>query len=91
MYSRVAASSENDQGSMNLGSKIAPLRSSIPSSAAATQGIAECLTSRSRWVMRRPVRRSYQRLFRSLVASSSCATRLPDRSFGLDLAAFFLP
>ena len=41
-----AASSENDQGSMNLASNTAPVPSTIPSRVAAIQGMAECLTRR---------------------------------------------
>jgi hypothetical protein len=37
-----AASSENDHGSMNLASKTAPVRSTIPSRVAAIHGITWC-------------------------------------------------
>ena len=46
MYFSAAASSENDQGSMNLASNTASVPSTIPSRVAAIQGIAECLTWR---------------------------------------------
>src|SRR5262245_28904067 len=46
MYFSAAASSENDQGSMNLASNTASVPSTIPSRVAAIQGIAECLTRR---------------------------------------------
>ena len=39
-----AASSENDQGSMNLASNTAPLPSTMPSSVAAIQRITGCRT-----------------------------------------------
>ena len=41
-----AASSENDQGSMNLASNTAPVPSTMPSRVAAIQEMAECLTRR---------------------------------------------
>src|SRR5262245_51665512 len=46
MYFSAAASSEKDQGSMNLASKTAPVPSTTPSRVAIIQGIAECLTRR---------------------------------------------
>src|SRR5262249_29440037 len=82
MYFSAAASSENDQGSMNLASKTASVPSTIPSRVAAIQGIAECLTrrctSRTCW----PVLRSYQDRLSSSVALPSCTIRLPDGSAG---------
>ena len=42
MYFSAAASSENDQGSMNLASKTAPVASTRPSSVAAIQRSAGC-------------------------------------------------
>ena len=82
MYFSAAASSENDQGSMNLASNTASVPSTIPSRVAAIQGIAECLTrrctSRTCW----PVLRSYQERLSSSVALPSCTMRLPDRSSG---------
>ena len=47
-----AASSENDQGSMNLASNTASVPSTMPSRVAAIQGMAECLTRR--WTSRDP-------------------------------------
>ena len=44
MYFSAAASSENDQGSMNLASNTASVPSTMPSRVAAIQGMAECLT-----------------------------------------------
>jgi hypothetical protein len=44
MYFLAAASSENDQGSMNLASNTASLPATIPSRVAAIHGIAERLT-----------------------------------------------
>ena len=55
-----AASSENDQGSMNLASNTAPVPSTMPSRVAAIQGMAGCLTRRCTSVTSRPVLRSYQ-------------------------------
>ena len=46
MYFSAAASSENDQGSMNLASNTAPVPSTMPSRVAAIQGCAGCLTPR---------------------------------------------
>src|SRR5438132_4284565 len=43
MYFSAAASSENDQGSINLASNTASVPSTIPSRVAAIQGIVECL------------------------------------------------
>src|SRR5258706_11678672 len=59
MYFSAAASSENDQGSMNLASKTAPISSTRPSRVAAIQAIAECFTRRCTAVTCRPVLRSY--------------------------------
>src|SRR5262249_35222608 len=42
MYFSAAASSENDQGSMNLASNTASVPSTMPSRVAAIQGMAEC-------------------------------------------------
>ena len=77
-----AASSENDQGSMNLASKTAPLPSTIPSKVAAIQPMAECLTRRCTSTILRPLLRSYQSRLSSSVAVPSCTTRLPERSSG---------
>src|SRR5262252_7507726 len=46
MYFSAAASSENDQGSMNLASNTHSTPSTMPSRVAAIQGIAECFTQR---------------------------------------------
>ena len=46
MYFLAAASSENDQGSMNLASNTASIPSTMPSRVATIQGMAECLTRR---------------------------------------------
>src|SRR5207302_3247899 len=46
MYFSAAASSENDQGSINLASNTASVPSTIPSKVAAIHGMAECLTWR---------------------------------------------
>src|SRR6516225_3323827 len=82
MYFSVAASSENDHGSMNLDSKTAPVASTVPSRVATIQGMAECLTRRWTSVTGWPVLRSYQARLSSSVAAPSCTMRLPDRSSG---------
>src|SRR5262245_46897124 len=82
MYFSAAASSENDQGSMNLASNTASVPSTIPSRVAAIQGMAECLTRRCTSRTCRPVLRSYQERLSSSVALRSCAMRLPERSSG---------
>src|SRR6516225_7066044 len=82
MYFSAAASSENDQGSMNLASNIASVSSMMPSRVAAIHGMAECLTRRWMSVTRRPVLRSYQERLSSSVAAPSCTTKLPDRPSG---------
>src|SRR5881397_2726170 len=60
MYFSAAASSENDQGSMNLASNTASVPSTMPSRVAAIQGMAECWTRRWTSETRRPLLRSYQ-------------------------------
>src|SRR5439155_18892993 len=82
IYFSAAASSENDQGSMNLASNTAPAFSTTPSRVAAIQGMVECLTLHWISVMRRPVLRSYQQRLSSSVTAPSCTTKLPDRSCG---------
>src|SRR6516164_4251891 len=82
IYFSAAASSENDQGSMNLASNTASVPSTIPSRVAAIQGMAECLTRRCTSRTCRPVLRSYQERLNSSVALPSCTMRLPDRSSG---------
>src|SRR5215471_20827356 len=82
MYFSAAASSENNQGSINLASNTASVPSTIPSRVAAIQGIAECLTRRCTSRTCRPVLRSYQERLSSSVATPSCTMRLPDRSSG---------
>ena len=77
-----AASSSNDQGSMNLASNTAPVPSTIPSRVAAIQGMAECLTRRCTSTTLRPLLRSYQGRLSSSVAVPSCTIRLPERSSG---------
>src|SRR5262249_33233230 len=59
IYSSAAASSKNDQGSMNLDSKTAPMLSTPPSTFAAIRGRAECLPRRWAAITRWPVLRSY--------------------------------
>src|SRR5215831_15044541 len=80
MYFSAAASSENDQGSMNLASKTAPVPSTSPSRVATIQGMAECLTRRWTSATRWPELRSYQERLSSSVAAPSWTTRLLDKS-----------
>src|SRR5215470_890083 len=82
MYFSAAASSENDQGSMNLASNTASVPSTTPSRVAAIQAMAECLTRRCTSRTRRLVLRSYQARLRDSVAAPSCTMRLPERSSG---------
>src|SRR5262245_21059158 len=82
MYFSAAASSENDQGSINLASNTASVPSTMPSKVAAIHGIAECLTRRCTSRTCRPVLRSYQERLSSSVVLPSCTMRLPDRSSG---------
>jgi hypothetical protein len=82
MYFSAAASSENDQGSINLASNTTSVPSTIPSRVAAIQGIAECLTRRCTSRTCRPVLRSYQERLSSSVTAPSCTTRFLDRSSG---------
>src|SRR6266498_1573696 len=82
MYFSAEASSENDQGSMNLASKTAPISSTRPSRVATIHGMVECLTRLWTAVTRRPVLRSYQVRLSSSVAVPSCTMRLPDKSSG---------
>src|SRR2546428_563215 len=63
MYFSAAASSENDQGSMNLASNTASVPSTMPSRVATIQGMAECFTRRWTSVTRRAVFLSYQERF----------------------------
>src|SRR6266581_1918242 len=82
MYFSAAASSEKDQGSMNLASKTAPVPSTMPSRVAAIHGMAEWFTRRWTSPTVRPVLRSYQLRLRSSVTFPSCTVRLPERSSG---------
>src|SRR5215510_8914663 len=82
MYFSAAASSEKDQGSMNLDSNTASVPSTIPSRVATIHPIAECLTRRCTSRTRRPVLRPYQQRLSSSVAAPSCTTKLPDKSSG---------
>src|SRR6516225_10136379 len=82
IYFSPAASSENDQGSMNFASKTASTPSTMPSRVATIQGMAECLTRRWTSATRRPMLRSYQERLSASVAAPSCTIRLPDRSSG---------
>src|SRR2546430_1618404 len=82
MYFSEAASSENDQGNMNLASNTASVPSTMPSRVAAIHGMAECLTRRWTSVTGRPVLRSYQDRLSSSVAAPSWTMRLLDKSSG---------
>ena len=77
-----AASSENDQGSMNLASNTARPGSTRPSRVAAIQLLTGCWIRRCTSVMAWPVLRSYQRRLRSSVTVPSWATRFSERSSG---------
>ena len=77
-----AASSENDQGSMNLASNTASTPSTMPSSVAAIQRFTGCWTQRWTSATARPVLRSYQARLSASVATPSWTTRLSDRSSG---------
>ena len=77
-----AASSENDQGSMNLASNTAPVASTIPSRVAPIQRFTGCRTCRCTSVTTWLVLRSYQCRLRSSVTTPSWTIRLPDRSSG---------
>src|SRR2546430_6380874 len=82
MYFSAAASSENDQGSINLASNTASVSSTMPSRVAAIHGMAECLTRRCTSRTCRRGLRSYHERLSSSVALPSCTTRLPERSSG---------
>src|ERR1700676_5483104 len=77
-----AASSENDQGSMNLASNTAPVPATVPSRVAPIHGSTGC--RRRCWTHSTvcPVLRSYQCRLRASVTSPSWTMRLPDRSSG---------
>src|SRR5262249_37333470 len=91
MYFSAAASSENDQGSINLASNTASAPSTMPSKVAAIHGMAECLTRRCTSRTCRPVLRSYQERLSSSVALPSCTMRLPERSSGSASPRFSRP
>ena len=91
MYFSAAASSENDQGSMNLASNTASVPSTIPSRVAAIQGIAECLTWRCTSRTRRPVLRSYQERLSSSVATPELHDQVAGQVLRLGLAPFLAP
>ena len=86
-----AASSENDQGSMNLASNTASRSLTKPSRVAAKKRWTGCWTQRWTSEMARPVLRSYQARLSASVATPSWTTRLSLRSSGSSLAALFLP
>src|SRR3977135_2463506 len=73
IYFSAAASSENDQGSMNLASNTASVPSTMTSRVAAIQAMAECLTRRCTSRTWRPELRSYQDRLRSSVAHDEVA------------------
>ena len=82
MYFSAAASSENDQGSMNLASNTASLPWTRPSRVAAIQRSTGCRICRWMSVITCPVLASYQRRLRSSVTTPSWTMRLPDKSSG---------
>src|SRR5277367_6325399 len=63
MYFSAAASSENDQGSMNLDSKTDSVSTTLPSSVAAIHACMGCLTRFWTSTIVCPVFRSYHSLF----------------------------
>ena len=73
-----AASSENDQGSMNLASNTAPVLSTMPSSVAAIQRIIGCRTQLWTSLTTCPVARSYQRRLIGSVATPSWTMRFAE-------------
>ena len=82
IYFSAAASSENDQGSMNLASKTAPVASIRPSRVAPIHRTIGCRTCRWTSAIICPEFASYQRRLRSSVANPSWTMRLPERSSG---------
>ena len=86
-----AASSENDQGSMNLASNTAPVPSTMPSRVAAIQRSTGCWTCCCTCVMTCPVLRSNQCRLRGSVTSPSWTMRLSGEVLRLGLAAFLPP
>src|SRR5438876_12228067 len=88
MYFSAAASSENDQGSINLASNTACVPSTIPSRVAAIQGIAECLTRRCTSRTCRLVLRWYQERLSSSVALHN---QVAGQVLGLGFAPFLAP
>ena len=91
MYFSAAASSENDQGSMNLASNTAPLPSTRPSSVAAIQRSAGCRTRRWISVMTCPVLGSYQRRLRSSVTDPKLDDQVAGQVLRLGLAPLLPP
>src|SRR6266571_388424 len=77
-----AASSENDQGSMNLASNTAPLSPTMPSRVAPIHRFTGWRIRRCTSVTTCPVLRSYQSRFRSSVTRPSWTIRLSERSSG---------
>src|SRR5580692_8566535 len=78
----IAASSENDHGSMNLASNTASRSLTNPSRVAARYRWTGCRTQRWTSVTARPALRSYQVRFRGSVATPSWTMRLSLRSSG---------
>ena len=77
-----AASSENDQGSMNLASNTAPVPSTMPSRVAAIHLFTGCRTRRWMSLTAWPVLRSYQSPIERLGHDPSWTIRFADRSSG---------
>src|SRR5262249_6056823 len=91
IYFWAAASSENDQGSMNLDSKTAPVPSTRPSRVAARNRMAGCSTRRWTAVTTWPVLRSYQSRFRPLSHDAKLHNQIAREVLRLGLASLLLP
>ena len=86
-----AASSENDQGSMNLASNTASVSLTKPSSVAAIQRFTGCRTQRWTSVTTRPVLRSYQAPVERLGGDAELDDEIVAQVLGFDFAALFPP
>ena len=86
-----AASSENDQGSMNLASNTAPLASTIPSRVAPIQRLTGWRTCRCTCVTAWPLLRSYQSRLRCSVTDAELDDEIIREVLRLLLAALLAP
>src|SRR5207245_3323478 len=78
MYFSAAITSENDQGSMNLASKTAPVGSTIPSRVAAIQRRTGCWTRRCTSVITCSVLLYYHCMISGLIQSTTLIALEPD-------------